>query len=114
MRVSVFLVLAATIFLLLSVFFNTYYSIKNGFLHWVTGPFKGKIEIASIRELTRPKSMMELSGMMKPVLSSKPLLVKYNKYDDMPFSPLDEKEFIAELKRENAEIEILNIEVQPG
>ena len=105
-RAFALVILTITISLLLSIFFNTYYTIENGLLHYVTGPFKGKIEIASIREITYPKSLMEISGMMKPVLSSKPLLIKYNKYDDMPFSPSEEEAFIVELRKVNSEIRV--------
>lgn len=92
--------------LLISIFFHTYYLVKDGLVYWVTGPFKGKVSIASIREISRAKSVFDISAVIKPTLATKPLLLKYNKYEDIPVSPMEEGQFIEELKKVNAEIEV--------
>ena len=94
--------------LIISIFFNTYYTLDNQYLYWRTGPFNGKIELASITSIKKAKSAREIASMVKPILSTTPLIIRYNKYDDIPVSPGDEKEFLEKIQRHNPEIEILS------
>lgn len=98
--------LASSTILLASIYTSTYYTIDAQHLHWRTGPFKGKIEIKNILSIDRYDSMFGISAVMKPALARNPLKIKYAKYDDMPFSPADEKGFIEELMKVNNTIEI--------
>ncbi len=94
--------------LIISIFFNTYYSLDNQYLYWQKGPFGGKVSLDSIRSIKKAKSSREISSVVKPILSSKPLLIRYNKYDEIPVSPQDENKFIEAIQKNNQEIEILN------
>ena len=89
-----------------SIYFNTYYQIQEDKILWVTGPIKGHIEIIKISRLKKAKSIWEIDSLIKPILSNRPLLLRYTKFDDFPVSPQDEKEFIEELLSKNPSIEI--------
>lgn len=102
------LTMGGTTILLISIYANTYYSIDSVFLSWRTGPFHGKIEIKEIRSIKRYESIFAISSIMKPSLTRKPLKIQYAKYDDMPFSPEEESEFIGELKRVNTGIQLFD------
>lgn len=90
--------------LLLWIWFGTDYEIKDGWLHYRTGPFRGKIEISSIREI-RKASVFGIIG-IKPALSTNGILICYNKYDEVYISPENKRDFIAELHRYNAAIKL--------
>ncbi len=89
-----------------SIYFNTYYQIQEDKILWVTGPIKGQIEISKISRLKKAKSIWEIDSLIKPILSNRPLLLRYTKFDDFPVSPQDEKGFIEELLSKNPSIEI--------
>lgn len=96
--IVILLNLPLTVFLL-SVFFYTYYLFKDNHLHWRTGPFKGKVALESIKEISQTKSPLDVSATIKPSLAWKPLLIKYNRFDDLPVSPAEVDSFINELRR---------------
>ena len=91
---------------LLAAFFYTYYFYEGDFLHWRSGPFKGKIALSSIKEIRRAKSPTDISATVKPSLVWKPLVIKYNRWDDLPVSPGDEDTFIDELKAHVPDLKI--------
>jgi len=92
------------------IWFRTEYFIEDGRLLYVSGPFRGKIDIISIREI-RIASSWKFIG-MKPALSTNGLIVSYNSYDELFISPEDKKAFIAELQRYNPAI-YLNLDQKP-
>ena len=92
--------------LIASILLNTYYWFEDDKVHWRTGPFRGNISISQITSVRRAKSLTDISAMVKPCLSSKPLLLRYSKYDDLPISPEEEKEFVDCLKKLKSDIEI--------
>jgi hypothetical protein len=92
------------------IWFRTEYFIEDGRLLYVSGPFRGKIDIISIREI-RVASSWKFIG-MKPALSTNGLIVSYNSYDELFISPEDKKAFIAELQRYNPAI-YLNLDQKP-
>ena len=89
-----------------SIYFNTYYQIKDDKIFWVTGPIKGQLEIAKISQLKKAKSVWEIDSLIKPILSNRPLLLRYSKFDDFPVSPAEEQEFIQELLAVNPTITV--------
>ncbi|MEO9484824.1 MAG: PH domain-containing protein [Ekhidna sp.] len=102
----IFIVILVSCFTLFmaSIYFNTYYQIKDDKVLWVTGPIKGQLEIAKISQLKKVKSAWEINSLIKPILSNRPLLLRYTKFDDFPVSPRDEQEFIEELLTKNPAI----------
>ncbi len=98
-----FLLLGMVICMLLWLWFETNYEIKEGKLVYKSGPFRGNIEISKIQHITRDKTMW--SG-FKPALGLRGLIIRYNKWDDIYISPADKESFIAELLKLNSNIEI--------
>lgn len=92
-----------TIFLLASIYFQTYYTIENSQILWKSGPFKGKIEIQSITKITKHNGII-VPTTWKPALSHHGLIINYNKYDDIYISPEKTNIFIKELQKINPNI----------
>src|SRR5687768_10852274 len=63
------------------IWFDTYYIIKEDQLFYKSAFIKGSIPIHAIHEIVKHKGLY--SGSLKPALSMKGLVVKYNRYDDM-------------------------------
>ena len=91
-------------FLIVSILTNTHYRFEANNLKWTTGPFSGKIPLNQITRVARANSLFEITGIIKPCLTTRPLLLRYEKYEDLAVSPQDEESFIAELKKWNPEI----------
>lgn len=79
---------------MLWLWFATYYTIDDTHIHYRSGPLRGKIAIDSIREVQRDTTMWV--G-FRPALARKGIIVKYNKYDDIYFSPDSNDAFIQAL-----------------
>lgn len=99
----------AIIFLLLPLVFlislwtKTYYKIDDDFLYYRSGPFNGKVAISAIREIVRNKTLWV--G-FKPALSSKGLIIKYEKWNEIYISPRHKDKFLSELLKRNRHIRI--------
>jgi hypothetical protein len=88
---------------LLWIFYGTYYLLDNTHLSYFCGPIKGKIEISTIKEITPNKTMWV--G-LKPATGRKGLIIKYDKYDEIYISPINNDIFIAEILKLNPAIKI--------
>lgn len=82
---------------------DTWYRIEDGFLVYKSGPFRGRIAIASIREITKNKTLFV--G-FKPALGQKGLIIRYNGWDEIYISPRNKETFLAELLQKNGAIVI--------
>lgn len=91
------------IYLLATIYFQTYYTIENSQLLWKSGPFKGKIEIQSITKITKHNGII-VPTTWKPALSHHGLIINFNKYDDIYISPEKTDIFIKELQKINPNI----------
>ncbi|TKC00670.1 PH domain-containing protein [Pedobacter cryophilus] len=89
--------------LLLWIFYGTYYQLSATHLKYFCGPIKGKIEISSIKEINKNLTMWV--G-FKPATSRNGLIIKYNKYDEIYISPINNDDFIAEMLKLNPSISI--------
>jgi len=76
------------------LWFATYYTVDDTHIHYRSGPLRGKIAIAAIREVKRDTTLWV--G-FRPALARKGIIVKYNKYDDIYFSPDSNDAFIKAL-----------------
>jgi len=85
------------------VLFVTYYQITATHINYNWGPVKGKIEIKNIKDITANKTLWV--G-FRPALGFKGVIIKYNKYDEIYFSPIDNEAFINELLKVNHEIKV--------
>ncbi len=87
--------------------FGTYYKIENGFLYHRSGPFFGKMKISSIRKIKYHSGWI-VPVTYRPATDTKGIIITYNKFDEVYFSPKELETFINELKSINPEIELLN------
>lgn len=100
----VLLPLWSPLLLVLWIYFDTHYKIENNELIYRSGFLKGKIEISTIKEIQKGKTMW--SG-LKPALARNGLIIKFNKYDAIYIAPQDNEELIADLLSFNAKIKII-------
>ena len=90
----VYLISGVTTGFMLWLWFDTHYRIDTTYVHYRSGPFRGKIAIDTIREVEKGATMW--SG-LRPALARKGIVVKYNKYDEIYFSPDTNDTFIQAL-----------------
>ena len=83
---------------------DTKYVISGYELIYKSGTLKGKIDIKNIKKIEYNKYLW--SG-MRPALSTKGMVVYYNKFDEIFLSPLDRENFVETLLQLNPEIEII-------
>lgn len=89
--------------LIIWFYFDTFYKIENNKLIYRSGFLKGHIEIPTIKEILKGKTMW--SG-IKPALAKKGLIIKFNKYDEIYIAPENNEEMISDLLKVNSEIKI--------
>jgi len=88
---------------LLWLWYGTYYCVDNRYLHYQSGPLRGKIPIETIREIERDTTMW--TG-YRLALARKGVIVKYNRFDDIYLSPDNNDTFIEALLVINPDIQI--------
>jgi len=99
--------LSVVIALIVWVLLDTRYVIKQHFLLYRSGPFRGRIDIEKIKKI-KYFSGLSVPVTMKPALDTKGYIITYNNYDDVYVSPESADVFIAELLKINPKIEVLN------
>ena len=87
------------------IWFDTNYKTDDEWLYYASGPFRGKIRIATIRRIEYDNRLMKTS-MYRPALDHHGLIAYYEKYEDIFIAPKDKESLIAVLKIVNPEIEI--------
>ena len=95
--------------LFLWIYFGTYYKIENGYLYHRSAIFRGKMKISSIRKITY-HSGWYVPVVYKPSTDTVGVIITYNKFDDIYFSPKDRDKFVKDLLKLNPEIEIIKSE----
>ena len=95
----------AVIGLFLWFWFGTHYRLDATYIHYRCGPFRGKIAIDAIREVQRNTTMW--SG-FRPATARKGIIVKYNKYDEIYFSPDSNESFIQALLGVRGDIPVID------
>lgn len=107
-EILIYLAITALIIALFAwICFGTYYKIENGFLYHRSGPFFGKMKISSIRKIKYHSGWI-VPVTYRPATDTKGIIITYNKFDEVYFSPKELETFINELKSINPEIELLN------
>jgi hypothetical protein len=94
-------VLLMPLVLLAWIWIFTYYIIEKDKVWYHLGPFRGSIDVNSIREITKNKTLWV--G-FRPALALKGLIIRYNTWDDIYFSPKDKEAFVAKLLSKNPAI----------
>ena len=90
--------------LIIWILFDTRYVIKNSFLLFRSGPFRGRIDINKIRKIEFYSGLYP-QVMTKPALGTKGFIISYNNYDDVYVTPKNRNSFISELLKINPKIE---------
>ena len=85
-----------TLLLLIHIALKTEYKINDSFMYWKSGPFKGKIDIKTIKKIEYHKGIF-VPTTWKPALSSVGLIITYNAFDDIYISPKEEELFVKQL-----------------
>ncbi|MFB6317893.1 PH domain-containing protein [Saccharicrinis sp. FJH54] len=92
--------------LIIWIWFNTKYKIKNDNLHISTGPFYWNILVTEIN--TVRLNQQTFGGLFKLSLSWKCIALTYKSTRTVYISPINETEFLAELLKINPNIAIIN------
>lgn len=92
------------IFLLLWIWFGTYYQLSKDKLVAASGPFVWNIKIIDIDFIRL--NQKTFGGMYKATLSMKGIEIRYNKDRSLFISPIQQEIFIERLKELNTKIEI--------
>ncbi len=99
-----FLACSATVVLMLSFYTHTYYTIKDDKVHWRSSFLFGSFSVADIRKIEVGKTLWVGT---KPATARKGLIIYYNKFDEIYFSPSDNEAFVAALTALNPAIEVV-------
>ncbi|MFB6340160.1 PH domain-containing protein [Saccharicrinis sp. FJH62] len=94
------------VILMIWIWFNTKYKIKNEKLHISTGPFYWNVLITEINTIRL--NQQTFGGVYKLSLSWKCMQVTYKSTRTIYISPLNEPEFLAQLLKINPNIAIIN------
>lgn len=100
------LLLSLVIGFIVWVLLDTRYVIKNHFLLYRSGPFRGRIDIEKIQKIKR-HSGLYVPVTMKPALDTKGFIITYNKFDDVFISPIKSDVFLDEIRKINPKIEVI-------
>ena len=92
------------IFLLLWIWFGTYYQLSKDKLVAASGPFVWNIKIIDIDFIRL--NQKTFGGMYKASLSMNGMEIRYNKHRSLFISPVQQEIFIERLKELNTKIEI--------
>lgn len=98
-------ILSLVITLILWTLLDTRYVIKQHFLLYRSGPFRGRIDIQKINKI-KYFSGLYVPVTMKPALDTKGFIITYNNLDDVYVSPVNSEVFITELLKINPGIEV--------
>ena len=88
------------------ILLDTKYSIKEEIIVFNSGPFRGNININTIRKIEHHSGLI-VPVTFKPALNTKGLIVYFNKYDEIYISPDQEAIFLEELLKINTNIDVV-------
>ena len=89
------------------ILLDTKYSINGEILYFYSGPFRGKININSIRKIEHHSGLI-VPVTYKPALDTKGLILYYNSFDYIYISPKEVNVFLEELLKINPNITVVN------
>jgi hypothetical protein len=98
-------ILGLVITMILWTLLDTRYVIKQHFLLYRSGPFRGRIDIQKIKKI-KYFSGLYVPVTMKPALDTEGFIITYNSMDDVYVSPIHRDVFLTELLKINPEIEV--------
>ena len=98
-------ILGLVVAMILWTLLDTRYVIKQHFLLYRSGPFRGRIDIQKIKKI-KYFSGLYVPVTMKPALDTKGFIITYNSMDDVYVSPINRDVFLTELLKINPGIEV--------
>jgi hypothetical protein len=99
-----FVVLAATTLMMIAFYTHTYYTIDGNELRWRSSILFGKFSVSSIQKIAVNKTLWVGT---RPATARNGVIIYYNKYDEIYFSPSDNEAFVKALLKINPEIEVV-------
>ena len=100
-------IMIGIISMIIWILLDTKYSIDEEILYFYSGPFRGKININSIRKIEHHSGLI-VPVTYKPALDTKGLIINYNSFDDIYISPKEVNVFLEELLKINPNITVVN------
>ena len=100
-------IMIGIISMIIWILLDTKYSINGEILYFYSGPFRGKININSIRKIEHHSGLI-VPVTYKPALDTKGLIINYNSFDDIYISPKEVNVFLEELLKINPNITVVN------
>lgn len=99
-----FVILAATTLMMIAFYTHTYYTVDGDKLHWRSSILSGRFSVSSIHKVSVNKTLWVGT---RPATARNGVIIYYNKYDEIYFSPSDNEAFVAALLEINPEIEVV-------
>ena len=99
-----FVILAATTLMMIAFYTHTYYRIEGNELRWRSSILFGKFSISSIHKVAVNQTLWVGT---RPATAKNGVIIYYNKYDEIYFSPSDNEAFVAALLEINPEIKVV-------
>ncbi len=99
-----FVILAATTLMMIAFYTHTYYQIDGDELRWRSSILFGKFSVSSIHQLVVNKTLWVGT---RPATARNGVIIYYNKYDEIYFSPSDNEAFVKALLEINPEIKVV-------
>lgn len=104
----IFILILGILGLFIWIIIGTGYDITPTHVFYYSGPMNGKIEVSSIHTIISGKTLWV--G-YKPATATKGLIIKYNKYDEIYFSPSTNDRFIETILKIKPDIKIIRNEL---
>ncbi len=99
-----FVILAATTLMMIAFYIHTYYIVDGDELRWRSSILSGRFSVSSIHKVSVNKTLWVGT---RPATARNGVIIYYNKYDEIYFSPSDNEAFVAALLEINREIEVV-------
>ena len=99
-----FVILGATTLMMISFYTHTYYTIGGDELRWRSSILSGRFSVSSIHKVSVNKTLWVGT---RPATARNGVIIYYNKYDEIYFSPANNEAFVTALLEINPEIEVI-------
>ena len=96
-----YLVIGLTVWLVLGIYFRTFYTVEENIVKVVSGPFRWKVPISEITSIRSTKSILS-----SPALSMDRLEIKYGNYKYIIISPEDKDGFVQQIVKRNEKVQV--------
>jgi len=97
-------ILAATTLIMIAFYTHTYYRIDGDELRWRSSILFGKFSVSSIHKVAVNQTLWVGT---RPATARNGVIIYYNKYDEIYFSPSDNEAFVAAILEINPEIKVV-------